>query len=113
MLVIPMANNLDHLFTALADPTRRAVIAQLGQQGEAPVKTLAAPHAMALPSFLKHLSQLERAGLVTSRKVGRTRICTLHPEALETVDTWLTQQRDIWSDKLDRLEAFLTEPPHD
>lgn len=101
-----MANHLDHLFTALSDPTRRAVIAQLGQ-GEAPVTTLAAPYNMALPSFLKHLRQLERAGLVTSRKVGRTRICTLHPEALETVDTWLSQQRQLWSGKLDRLDAYL------
>ncbi|OAN81014.1 transcriptional regulator [Jannaschia sp. EhC01] len=101
-----MANHLDHLFAALADPTRRAVIAQLCE-GEAPVKTLAHPHAMALPSFLKHLAQLERAGLVTSRKVGRTRICTLHPEALEAADTWLDQQRTIWTAKLDRLEAYL------
>ncbi|GAB5448741.1 MAG: metalloregulator ArsR/SmtB family transcription factor [Gymnodinialimonas sp.] len=106
MLLTHMANNLDHLFTALADPTRRAVIAQLAD-GEAPVKTLAHPHAMALPSFLKHLAQLERAGLVSSRKVGRTRICTLHPEALDTVDTWLAGQRALWSGKLDRLEAFL------
>ncbi|MEQ8367640.1 MAG: metalloregulator ArsR/SmtB family transcription factor [Roseicyclus sp.] len=101
-----MDNNLDHLFTALSDPTRRAVIARLGL-GEAPVKTLAQPHDMALPSFLKHLSQLERAGLVTSRKVGRNRICTLHPEALERVDTWLAQQRALWDGRLDRLEALL------
>lgn len=101
-----MANNLDHLFTALADPTRRAVIAQLAK-GDAPVKALAQPHAMALPSFLKHLSQLERAGLVTSQKIGRTRICTLHPEALETVDTWLALQRTLWTGKLDRLDAYL------
>lgn len=106
MLLIPMANHLDHLFSALSDPTRRAVIAQLAG-GEAPVKALADPHRMALPSFLKHLAQLERAGLVTSRKVGRTRICTLHPEALETVDTWLSHQRALWSGKLDRLDAYL------
>lgn len=102
-----MANNLDHLFTALSDPTRRAVIAQLGQ-GEAPVKALAQPHDMALPSFLKHLHQLERAGLITSRKIGRTRICTLHPEALQTAQTWLAQQRAIWNGKLDRLETLLS-----
>ncbi|ABD53856.1 ArsR/SmtB family transcription factor [Jannaschia sp. CCS1] len=106
MLLTLMANNLDHLFTALSDPTRRAVIAHLGE-GEAPVKALATPHDMALPSFLKHLAQLERAGLVTSRKVGRTRICTLHPEALDTVDTWLSQQRALWDGKLDRLETYL------
>ncbi|QXT41477.1 metalloregulator ArsR/SmtB family transcription factor [Gymnodinialimonas ceratoperidinii] len=106
MLVSHMDNNLDHLFTALSDPTRRAVIAQLGA-GEAPVKDLAQPHEMALPSFLKHLAQLERAGLVTSRKVGRTRICTLHPEALQTAQSWLDQQRAAWKGKLGRLEAYL------
>ncbi|WP_224813812.1 helix-turn-helix transcriptional regulator [Hasllibacter sp. MH4015] len=107
-----MANNLDHVFTALSDPTRRAVIAQLGQ-GEAPIKALAGPHDMALPSFLKHIRQLERAGLVTSRKIGRTRICTLHPEALDTVDDWLAAQRRIWTGRLDRLETYLdqTEVP--
>lgn len=108
MLLTHMANHLDHLFTALSDPTRRAVIAQLGA-GEAPVKALAQPHDMALPSFLKHLTQLERAGLISSRKIGRTRICTLHPEALQSVDTWLAQQRDLWSGKLDRLETYLSE----
>lgn len=110
MLLTHMANNLDHLFIALADPTRRAVIAQLCQ-GEAQVKSLAAPHDMALPSFLKHLHQLERAGLITSRKIGRTRICTLHPEALETAQTWLSQQRALWDGKLDRLAAHLKDTP--
>ena len=110
LLLTPMANQLNHLFTALADPTRRAVIAQLGQ-GEAPVKALARPHNMALPSFLKHIHQLERAGLVRTRKIGRTRICTLHPEALQTIDTWLAQQRGIWAGRLDRLETFLSETP--
>lgn len=102
MLVSSMANNLDHIFTALSDPTRRAVIARLGQ-GEAPVKTLAAPHDMALPSFLKHLDMLERAGLVQSRKEGRLRVCTLHPEALAAAESWLAQQHRIWAGRLDRL----------
>jgi DNA-binding transcriptional ArsR family regulator len=101
-----MDNNLDHLFSALSDPTRRAVVAQLGG-GEAPVKVLARHHDMALPSFLKHLAQLERAGLVTSRKVGRTRICTLHPEALQSARSWLDQQDANWERKLDRLAAHL------
>jgi DNA-binding transcriptional ArsR family regulator len=105
-----MANNLDHIFTALADPTRRAVLARLGQ-GEAPVKTLAAPHDMALPSFLKHIDMLERAGLVRSRKQGRLRICTLHPEALAAAETWLDQQRGVWEGRLDRIEAFLLKDP--
>lgn len=97
-----MANNLDHVFTALADPTRRAVIARLGH-GEASVKTLASPHDMALPSFLKHIDMLERAGLVQSRKEGRLRVCTLHPEALAAAETWLDRQRGIWAGRLDRL----------
>lgn len=97
-----MTNHLDQIFAALSDPTRRAVIARLGQ-GEASVKTLAAPHDMALPSFLKHLEALERAGLVTSRKDGRVRVCTLHPEALAPAEGWLDQQRGIWAGRLDRL----------
>lgn len=100
-----MANNLDHVFTALGDPTRRAVIAQLGK-GEAPVKHLAAPHDMALPSFLKHIDTLERAGLVKTRKEGRTRICTLHLEALSEVESWLDQQKRLWEGRLDRLQAL-------
>ncbi len=105
MLVSHMANNLDTIFSALSDPTRRAVVARLGQ-GEAPVKTLAAPHDMALPSFLKHIDMLERAGLVKTRKDGRMRICTLHPEALAQAESWLDQQRAIWSGRLDRLSAL-------
>ncbi|MEJ6392499.1 metalloregulator ArsR/SmtB family transcription factor [Gymnodinialimonas sp. 2305UL16-5] len=101
-----MANNLDDIFAALSDPTRRAVIARLGT-GEAPVSDLAAPHDMALPSFLKHIKTLERAGLVQTRKIGRTRICTLHPEALAVAENWLDQQHEIWVGKLDRLDAYL------
>ncbi|MEX3016540.1 ArsR/SmtB family transcription factor [Gymnodinialimonas hymeniacidonis] len=97
-----MANNLDHIFSALSDPTRRAIVARLGQ-GEAPVKTLAAPHDMALPSFLKHIDALERAGLVHSRKEGRVRVCTLHPEALAAAESWLDQQRNLWAGRMDRL----------
>ena len=101
-MVSHVANYLDQIFTALADPTRRAIIARLGQ-GEAPVKTLAAPHDMALPSFLKHIDMLERAGLVRSRKDGRLRVCTLHPEALASAENWLDQQRGLWTRRLDRL----------
>lgn len=107
MIVSLMANNLDNIFTALSDPTRRAVIVRLGQ-GAVSVKTLAAPHDMALPSFLKHLDMLERAGLVKSRKDGRVRVCTLHPEAFTPAEGWLQQQRGLWSDRLDRL-AMLAE----
>lgn len=109
MLVSHMDNNLDHIFSALSDPTRRAIVTRLGT-GEAAVTELAAPHDMALPSFLKHLDRLERAGLVNSRKEGRVRVCTLHPEALAVVETWLGQQKRIWGGRLDRLEALVTQP---
>ena len=105
MLVSHMANKLDSIFAALSDPTRRAVVAAL-VKGEAPVKTLAAPHDMALPSFLKHLDALERAGLVHSRKEGRVRVCTLHPEALATAQSWLDQQRGVWEGRLNRLTTL-------
>lgn len=96
---------LDALFAALADPTRRAVVAQLAE-GPAPVSELAAPHDMALPSFLKHLDRLEKAGLVRTEKTGRVRVCTLHPEALQPVETWIDRQRRIWTGRLDRLDRL-------
>ena len=97
-----MANDLDPLFQALSDPTRRAVVERL-VEGPAPVTELAAPHRMALPSFLKHLMVLERGGLVATQKVGRQRIVRLRVEALEPVETWLSRQRRIWEGRLDRL----------
>ncbi len=112
MLVSHMAYQLDSIFSALSDPTRRAVVARLGQ-GEAAVKDLAAPHDMALPSFLKHLDALERAGLVRSRKEGRVRVCTLHPEALGAVETWIDQQKRLWDGRLDRLAALAEALEHE
>ena len=97
---------LDALFSALSDPTRRAVVARL-TRGEVAVSELADPHDMALPSFLKHLTRLEAAGLIATRKEGRVRICTLHPEALAEATTWLDRQRDAWEARLDRLETLL------
>jgi len=100
-----MANQIDTVFSALADPTRRAIVARLGQ-GDAAITELAAPHDMALPSFLKHSAKLERAGLIRSRKDGRVRVCTLHPEALAVAETWLDRQRALWKARLDRLDAL-------
>ena len=102
-----MANQqtLDALFAALSDPTRRAVVQDL-TRGPAPVSDLASKHDMALPSFLKHLGRLEKAGLVSSEKLGRVRVCTLHPEALAVAETWLDRQRSLWEGRLDRLAAL-------
>lgn len=102
-----MANqNLDTVFAALADPTRRAIVAQLAQ-GAAAVSDLAAPHSMALPSFLKHLSKLETAGLITTTKHGRVRTCTLRPQVLAQATTWIDAQRALWDARLDALETYL------
>lgn len=99
-----MTNQIDSIFSALADPTRRAVIEQLAE-GAQPVKTLAEPHDMALPSFLRHIEVLEEAGLVATRKQGRVRMVALRPRSLETIDTWLDGQRNLWEGRLARLEA--------
>ncbi|WP_209425558.1 metalloregulator ArsR/SmtB family transcription factor [Pararhodobacter sp. SW119] len=112
--------HLDDLFTALGDPTRRAVLARLAR-GPASVSELAAPHAMALPSFMGHLQKLETAGLIETRKQGRTRICRLAPDALAPALDWLSKQRALWSGRLDRFDNYVTrlndarsqkEPPH-
>ncbi|MEM6479105.1 MAG: metalloregulator ArsR/SmtB family transcription factor [Pseudomonadota bacterium] len=100
-----MTNYLDTYFAALADPTRRAVIEKL-TNGPAPVKDLHAPHDMALPTFLKHLSKLEAAGLVRSEKKGRVRIVHIEAAPLKEVEDWLGKQRDIWEGRLDRLERL-------
>lgn len=99
-----MANDLDPIFQALSDPTRRAVVERL-VEGPAPVTELAAPHAMALPSFLKHLTVLETRGIVATEKVGRQRIVRLRIEALQPVERWIDRQRRLWERRLDRLAA--------
>jgi DNA-binding transcriptional ArsR family regulator len=101
--------NFDSIYHSLADPTRRAVIARLAA-GPAPVSELAAPHRMALPSFLKHLKVLEAGGWIKSDKAGRVRTCRLRPETVKAAESWLGQQRTLWEARLDRLDAFLTNP---
>ena len=98
---------LDTVFHALADPTRRAVVQRL-VEGPAPVKELAAPFEMALPSFMKHIGVLEEAGLVTSKKQGRVRTCTLNPEKLKAAENWFAEQRAMWASRYDNLDNLLT-----
>ncbi|WP_433220341.1 ArsR/SmtB family transcription factor [Dactylosporangium sp. CS-047395] len=98
---------LDGVFVALADPTRRAVIRRLGG-GPASVGELAGEFPMALPSFMKHVRMLEGAGLIRTAKAGRVRTCTLNPDRLALVDDWLAEQRRIWQGRTDRLEHFVT-----
>ena len=97
-----------HLGTALAalsDPTRRAVVERLAR-GPATVTALAAPHDIALPTFMRHLKVLESAGLVRSAKKGRVRTCHIEPAPLMEVQGWLEWQRRVWDNRLDKLAAL-------
>ena len=97
---------LNDVFYALADPTRRAIVGALGR-GPASVSALAAPFEMALPSFMKHLSVLERSGVIRSSKVGRVRTCELRPKALSRAERWIASQRAVWESRSDRMAAFV------
>jgi DNA-binding transcriptional ArsR family regulator len=104
-----MANQsarLSGVFGALADPTRLSIVGALGQ-GPAAVSALAAPFAMALPSFMKHLAVLERSGLIRSTKLGRVRICELRPERLSQAERWIVGQRETWEARSERMAAFV------
>lgn len=99
---------LDHMFSALANPARRAMIERLAR-GPASVSELASPLKMSLPSVVQHLQLLERSGLVASRKVGRVRTFRVEPRQLDAAQAWLARQRAHWEARFDRLDALLTE----
>ena len=98
---------LNGIFQALADPTRRAVLRRLGQ-GPASIGELAKPFDMALPSFMKHIHFLEDSGWIQTRKQGRVRTCVIERKPFATVDAWLSRQRALWEGHTDRLELFVT-----
>jgi DNA-binding transcriptional ArsR family regulator len=93
-------------FAALADPTRRAILARLAL-GETSVSELAEPFSMSMPAVSKHLKVLERAGLIARGREAQWRPCRLEPTALREVDGWLEQYRRLWEERLDRLDAYL------
>jgi DNA-binding transcriptional ArsR family regulator len=97
---------LDHAFHALADGSRRAMVARL-TRGPASVSELAAPLDMSMPSVLQHLDVLQRSGLVRSEKVGRVRTCRLEPGPMHTVEQWVAEHRGAWERRLDRLGDVL------
>jgi DNA-binding transcriptional ArsR family regulator len=101
------SSQLDGVFQALADPTRRAVLGRLGT-GPASIGELAAPFSMALPSFMKHIRYLENTGWIRTRKTGRVRTCTLERKSFDVIETWLSEQQSIWEGRTDRLERFVT-----
>ena len=106
--MVKYPGSLDTTFGALADPTRRAILSTL-MQGQASVSELAKPHRMSLPAVLKHVRVLERAGLVSQSKNGRTRFCQLAAEPLKQAENWISQYRAFWEGTFDSLERYLAE----
>jgi DNA-binding transcriptional ArsR family regulator len=98
---------LNGIFQALADPTRRAALGQLGR-GPASISELAKPFDMALPSFMKHIHFPESSGLIRTRKEGRVRTCAIEKKPFAAVEAWLSAQRALWEGRTDRLELFVT-----
>ena len=103
-----VVGTLDTMFAALADPTRRAIIARLAA-GEATVTELAAPFEMSQPAISKHLKVLERAGLITRSRDAQRRPCRLEPRRLKLVADWVASYRDFWEQSYSRLDEVLQE----
>jgi DNA-binding transcriptional ArsR family regulator len=99
---------LDNVFQALAVPARRTIVERLSR-GPASVSELARPLDMSLPAVMQHIQVLEGSGLIRSRKAGRVRTCSIEPGALATAEQWITQRRESWERRLDRLGDFLAE----
>jgi len=105
-----MKPNLDLVFSALADPTRRKIVARLAR-GEATVMDLAAPFKLAQPTVSKHIKVLERAGLISRSRAAQTRPCRLEPIVLRAAMEWVGSYRRLWEDSFDRLDEFLDASP--
>ena len=107
-----MPDALSLTFAALADPTRRAILARLSL-GESSVRDLAAPFAMSAPAVTKHLKVLQRAGLITQGRQAQWRPCKLEAQPLREAADWVAQYRQHWEERLDRLETYLAtlQPP--
>jgi DNA-binding transcriptional ArsR family regulator len=97
---------LDATFTALADPTRRAIVARLAR-GDATVNELAAPFDMTLPAISKHLKVLERSGLISRTRRAQFRPCHLEAEALDAAVGWIEENRRVWKERFDKLDQHL------
>jgi DNA-binding transcriptional ArsR family regulator len=101
-----LEGQLDRTFSALSDPTRRAIVERLAD-GEASVTELASPFAMSLPAVSKHLKVLEKAGLISRGRKAQWRPCRLEPEPLKEASEWLEEYRRLWEERLDRLDEYL------
>lgn len=105
---MPAENHLDTIFAALADPTRRAILARLAN-GEASVTELAEPFAMSMPAISKHLKVLERARLIARGRAAQSRPCRLEANALKEAAGWIERYRRFWEESFDRLDDYLRE----
>jgi DNA-binding transcriptional ArsR family regulator len=112
MLNYPLADppSVDAVFHALSDANRRAMIDRL-LDGPASVSDLARPLSISLPAVVQHLHVLEDSGVVSSRKAGRVRTCAIEPQALGTAERWISERREFWKRRLDRLGEVLAEHP--
>ena len=104
--MVNYTRQLDRTFAALVDPTRRAILARLGREGEATVSELAQPFAIKLPAVMKHLDVLSGANLITRSKQGRTVTVRLSPEPMRAAMEWLRHYERFWQAGLDRLAAY-------
>jgi DNA-binding transcriptional ArsR family regulator len=103
-----MSDSLSTTLSALADPTRRAILARLAK-GEATVNELAEPFAITLPAVSRHLKVLESAGLISRGREAQWRPCRLEAEALKDVDDWLARYRRFWTERFDKMDAYIAE----
>jgi DNA-binding transcriptional ArsR family regulator len=104
--------DIDRVFHALGDPTRRAIVEKLST-GPLAVSRLAKPFDMSLAAIVQHLQILEESGLVHSEKVGRVRTCSIEPAGLSLVEQWIEDRRSLWEQRFDRLGDLLAEPDED
>jgi DNA-binding transcriptional ArsR family regulator len=109
-IVAPIPDHLNLVFAALADPTRRAILARLAT-GEASVTELAKPFRVTLPAITKHLKALERAGLISRGRDAQRRPCRIDPRPLREAGDWLDRYRALWEQSFDRLDAYLKQLP--
>jgi DNA-binding transcriptional ArsR family regulator len=103
-----MQDQLSEIFSALADPTRRAIIARLAK-GDATVNEIAEPFKISLPAISRHLKVLERAGLISRSREAQWRPCKLEPQNLKAIDGWLEAYRRFWEESFDRMAAYINE----
>jgi len=108
--MVNSSSALDATFAALADPTRRAILARLAQAPDSSVGELARPFTMSLPAISKHLAVLENAGLLARRRDGRVHHCRLVAAPMQTASDWIAHYTEFWERRLDALERYLEAP---